>query len=201
MKPGQFITFIMPGIGGRSYSILELKKNIAVLVIKRWALEEGGRWGSIKLCDAEIWETFSYVGPAGHFLLQESIGNKLFLATWTGLVPLYNQIIAGLANNPQEKKFQLVFWVRFLKDLYYLERFKNLKERYPDTFYYHLFVSREEANGIIHQGYVTDYITKHSCSQFEEYYICGAPSMIESCQIKLESFWIETQKIFFEKYN
>lgn len=55
MLPGQFITFIIKGIGGRSYSILELiDTKIAVLVIKKWELEAGGRGGSMKLCDAEL---------------------------------------------------------------------------------------------------------------------------------------------------
>ncbi len=37
--PGQFITFILPGIGGRAYSILEQNNESIILVIKRWSLE------------------------------------------------------------------------------------------------------------------------------------------------------------------
>jgi NAD(P)H-flavin reductase len=43
MLPGQFITFIIAGIGGRSYSILEIKEDIAVLIIKKWEATDGGR--------------------------------------------------------------------------------------------------------------------------------------------------------------
>jgi Na+-transporting NADH:ubiquinone oxidoreductase subunit NqrF len=36
-----------------------------------------------------------------------------------------------------------------MQDLFYLEQFKELKQQYPDTFYYHLVVSRDEAEGMI----------------------------------------------------
>jgi len=200
MLPGQFITFIMKGIWGRSYSILELLwGNIAVLVIKKWGLVAGWRGGSIRLCDAELWEVFQYAWPAGHFLLSEWVKNRLFLWTWTWLVPLYNQILEGLARN-WEEKYQLVFGTRYIKDLYYIDRFEALKKRYPQRFYYHLVVSRDESEGIIHSWYVTDFLSKNVVSQYGEYYLCGAPSMIESCQQKLTELWVWEDDIFFEKY-
>jgi ferredoxin-NADP reductase len=96
MLPGQFITFILPWIWGRSYSILELRGDIAVLIIKKWGKEDWGRGWSIAFCDAKVWDEFKAVWPAGHFTLQENTKNKLFLWTGTWLVPLYNQIIEGL---------------------------------------------------------------------------------------------------------
>jgi NAD(P)H-flavin reductase len=40
MLPGQFVTFILPQIGGRSYSILEILNNrIIILIIKKWDME------------------------------------------------------------------------------------------------------------------------------------------------------------------
>lgn len=200
MLPGQFITFIMKGIGGRSYSILELLwGKIAVLVIKKWGLEVGWQGGSMKLCDAELWEVFQFVGPAGHFTLSEGVKNRLFLWTWTGLVPLYNQILEWLAREGNEK-YQLVFWARHIWDLYYLDRFETLKKLYPQRFYYHLVVSRDESIGMIHKGYVTDFLSKNVTSGYWEYYLCGAPAMIESCQKKLSELWVHEEDIFFEKY-
>lgn len=201
MLPGQFITFIMKGIGGRSYSILELiDDKIAVLVIKKWELSDGGRGGSIKLCDAELWEVFQFVGPAGHFTLSEGMKNRLFLGTGTGLVPLYNQILEWLKRETDEK-YQLVFGTRFMEDLYYIDRFEALKEKYPNRFYFHLVVSREDWEWIINKGYVTDFLSSKVVSQYDEYYICGAPAMIESCLQKLSNLWVSDKQIFFEKYS
>lgn len=196
---GQFLTFILPHIGGRAYSILEYSHGKIVLVIKRWSSDMGGRWGSMMLCDAAVWTSFRCVGPAGHFVLGHQDTSRLFLATGTGLVPLYSQIVSGLSQTGSYK-YQLVFWVRTKQDLYYVEKFEALKRQFPDTFYYHLVVSRDIWNSMIHQGYVTDFITEKSVQSFEEYYICGAPNMIESCQDRLSQFGISPEKVFFEKY-
>ncbi|MDA9128929.1 FAD-binding oxidoreductase [Candidatus Gracilibacteria bacterium] len=199
MKPGQFLTFILPGVGGRSYSVLELRGNIAILIIKKWPRETGGRGGSIILCDADIGDEYQCVGPAGHFLLQDNTENKLFIGTGTGLVPLYNQILEGLKKNTGEK-YQLVFGVRYLKDMFYQKEFEALKKQYPDTFYYHLVVSRDQGEGMIKKGYVTDFLSKNVADQYGEYYLCGAPAMIESCQEKLLDLGVDTKNVYFEKY-
>ena len=199
MKAGQFLTFILPWVWGRSYSILQLAWKNAVLIIKKWETKDGGRWWSIMLCDAEILDEFKTVGPVWHFVLQENPWNKLFLGTGTGLVPLYSQILEWLEKKSWDK-YQLVFWVRYMSDMFYLWKFEKLKEQYPDTFYYHLVVSRDEPHDIIHRWYVTDFLSEKVVSDYTDYYICGAPAMIEGCQSKLEELWVSEENIYFEKY-
>lgn len=88
-----------------------------------------------------------------------------------------------------------------MQDLFYLEQFKELKQQYPDTFYYHLVVSRDEAEGMIQKWYVTDFLTENTVKQYQEYYLCGAPAMIEWCQEKLKTLWVPEEQVFFEKYS
>jgi len=199
MKAGQFFTFILPWVGGRSYSALDLVWDIAILIIKRWPLDGWGRGGSIMLCDAKVWDEFKAVWPAGHFVLQENDDNKLFLGTGTGLVPLYNQILDWLRKNTSEK-YQLVFWVRHLSDMFYEEEFSQLKQQYPDRFYYHLVTSRDEWEWMIKKWYVTDFLSEKVVWDYKEFYICGAPAMIEWCQDRLSELWVWEEKIYFEKY-
>jgi len=199
MKAGQFFTFILPEVWGRSYSALDMRDDILVLIIKRWAKDVWGRWGSIILCDAEVWDEFKAVWPAGHFVLTENTDNKLFLGTWTWLVPLYNMILDGLKRNTWEK-YQLVFGVRHMSDMFYFEEFSALKEQYPDNFYYHLMVSRDAWEWMIKKWYVTDFLSEKVTSEYAEFYICGAPAMIEWCQNKLSELWVSEDKIYFEKY-
>jgi len=200
MKAGQFFTFILPGIWWRAYSTLDIIGTTAIFIIKRWGVASGWRWGSVLLCDAQIWDEFKLVWPAGHFVLQDNNENKLFLWTGTGLVPLYNMILSWLAKNTWEK-YQLVFWVRNMSDMFYTDEFAKLKEKYPDTFYYHLVVSREQWEGMIKKGYVTDFLSSKVVDDYSEFYICWAPAMIEWCQEKLWELWVENEKIFFEKYS
>ncbi|MCD5375428.1 FAD-dependent oxidoreductase [Candidatus Gracilibacteria bacterium] len=200
MLPGQFVTFILTGIGGRSYSILEIIDDIAILIIKKWEQSDGGRGGSIALCDASVGDEFKVVGPSGHFVLQDNSDNKLFLGTGTGLVPLYNQILEGLKKDSREK-YQLVFGVRHMNDMFYTDKFEALKLQYPDRFFYHLLTSRDEENGIIGKGYVTDFLSESVVDKYSEYYICGAPAMIEGCQKRLTELGVLEEKVYFEKYS
>ena len=200
MIPGQFITFILPGIGGRAYSIVQLHEKNIILIIKRWKKEDGGRGGSILLCDALVGDTFKAVWPAGHFTLKDTAESKMFLGTWTGLVPLWNMIQASL-KKPDTQKIFLVFGVRFKKDFYYIEKFQALKNAYPQHFDYNLYVSREEWDGEIYAGYVTDALSENTIQTYKEFYICGAPGMIESCEEKLLQLGVKKEAIFFEKYS
>lgn len=200
MLPGQFFTFILPGIGWRAYSALDIIDNTLILIIKRWSEADGGRGWSRALCDASIWEVFKLVGPAWHFVLQENTENKLFLWTGTWLVPLYNMILAWLAKKSWEK-YQLVFWVRYISDMFYIDEFAKLKQQYPEKFYYHLVVSRSEWEGMIKKWYVTDFLSQKVVQDYGEFYICWAPDMIEWCQLRLGELWVDNEKIYFEKYS
>lgn len=200
MLAGQFFTFILPWVWGRAYSALDIKDDTVILIIKKWAESDGGRGWSVILCDANLWDKFKLVWPAGHFVLQENADNKLFLWTGTWLVPLYNMILVWLAKNTGEK-YQLVFWVRNMSDMFYLKEFAKLKEQYPDRFYYHLVVSRDEWEWMIKKWYVTDFLSPKVVSEYGEFYICWAPAMIEWCQSTLEKLWVENEKIYFEKYS
>ena len=197
MKPGQFITFILPEIWWRAYSILEKNWNIIKLIIKRVKKENWWRWWSIFLCDAKVWETFNWVGPAGHFVLKEEDNNKLFVWTWTGLVPLYNQIISWL-ERWDKSEYTLIFWVRTKKDIFYKENFEKLSKKYSN-FKYNIFLSREELEWT-NKGYVTDFLTEDNLENINEVYICWAPAMVDSSIKILENSKIEKENIYFEKF-
>ena len=193
-KPGQFITFLLPKIWWRAYSILENNKNNIKLIIKRL---ENWRWWSKFICDSEIWDILNWVWPAGHFILQENHKNKLFLWTWTWFVPLYNQIISSIQKK-LDIKLKLIFWVRNFSDLFYIKELENLKKE-NKNFDFELFLSREKIDWI-NLGYITDFLVKENTENFEEFYICWMPDMIDSSIEKLKYLWILDENIFIEKY-
>ena len=196
LKPGQFITFILPWIWWRAYSILEQSWNISKLIIKRVNIENWWRWGSIFLCDAKIWDKFKWVWPAGHFILKEEDNNKLFIWTGTWLVPLYNQIVVWL-ERWDKSKYILIFWIRTEKDIFYKENFEKISKKYSN-FKYHIYLSREEVKWT-KKGYVTNFLEEKNIN-FKEFYICWAPAMVNSSIEKLEVLWVNKESILFEKY-
>ena len=208
MKPWQFITFIIEKIWGRAYSILELKWDKIVLIIKKRELNEWGRWWSKMICELKIWDKLRWVWPAWHFILMENSNNKLFIWTGTGFVPLYNMIVSALENE-SKYKIQFIFWVREQVDIFYLKELQKLKSKNLN-FDYEIFISRvkdlhqfelENPDNKINSWYTTNYLTKNNIENFYEVYICWAPTMIESTIEKLVRLWYkENENIFYEKY-
>jgi len=197
MKPGQFITFILDNIWGRAYSILESKWNTISFIIKKREADNGWRWWSAYICDLKVWDIIKWVWPAGHFTLKENSKNKLFIWTWTWLVPLYNQILWSIEQK-QECKLTLVFWVRTLKDTFYIEKFEEIQKKYPN-FDFTILLSKEKSE-LYQKWYVTDFLSLENIESFEEYYICWAPAMIDSTVEKLKKLWVDEENIFLERY-
>ncbi len=205
--PGQFITFLLPKLGWRAYSILKQEWNKTTLIIKKWEIEDWWRWWSKYICEREIWEILNWVGPSGHFNLKENNNNKLFIWTWTGFVPLYNMITAALEKNLNTKIF-FTFWIRTRENIFYLDELKKLKKKY-NNFDFAIYISREKdildfelehIDTRIYSWYTTNYLTPYNLKYFQEVYICGAPSMISSTIEKLEKLNFPKENIFFEKY-
>jgi len=194
---GQFITFILPSIWWRAYSILKTEWNEVTLIIKSRSTSNWGRGWSEYICNREIWEELKWTNPAGKFLLQNNNKNKLFIWTWTWFVPLYNQIIHSLEQN-QNCNLELLFWARTLNDLFYLTELEKIKQD-NNNFDYKVYLSREE-NTQHNIGYVTDYLSKENIKKYVEFYICWIPALIDSSLEILERNSISNDNILTEKY-
>lgn len=195
-KNWQFITFLI-NVWWRAYSILKNDWKNITLIIKKWLESEWWRWWSKFLCELNIWEKIKWVGPAGHFVLQNNNKNKLFIWTWTGFVPLYNQIIGGIQDNP-DTKFKIIFGSRKSSDLFYLDELTELKQKY-NNFDYEIYTSSEK-NIEYNHWYVTDFLKNEEIKNFEEFYICWIPVMIDSAKQSLIDLWFEENNIHTEKY-
>ncbi len=207
MLPWQFITFLIDWLWWRAYSILKIKSDKIILIIKKREISQWWRWWSKLICELKIWDKLKWVWPAGHFLLNENNNNKLFIWTWTWFVPLYNMIESLLENN-NKNKIELIFWIREEDDVFYLNELQNLKKKYSN-FWFHLYISRVKdlhqfkLNNpwiIINSWYTTNFLTKQNIKDFSETYICWAPNMIESSIEKLKKLDFDEKNIYFEKY-
>ncbi len=196
--PWQFITFLLPKIWGRAYSLAWVNDGDITLIVKRWDVDAWWRWGSMMLCDAELWDTFSCVGPAGTFTLTDNDKARCFIATGTWLPPLYYQINHALARW-DTAKHHLVFWVRHDRDVFYTQHLISLTKQYPN-FSFDIFLS-QATHSQYTTWYVTEYLNAETTQLFHEYYICGSPSMIESAQNILHQHNVDTSSIFVEAYD
>lgn len=193
-KPGQFMTFMLPKTKfGRAYSICETKWDKYIFIIKR---VENWRWWSIEITDLEIAWELKAVWPSWHFILKENNKAKMFLATWVWLAPLYNQLKA-IADLWLHYKTKLIFWLREKADLFYTEKFEELKKQID--FDYEIYFSKEEVEWY-KKWHITEYLNKENINWFEEFYICWSPYMMDDAIEKLQNLNIEKENIHSEKF-
>lgn len=191
--PGQFTTFLLPSTWfARAYSILNQEWNKFEYIIRRL---ENGRWWSKEICDKEVWTILKWVWSVWKFLLKDTFENKLFICTWTWLVPFYFQIKTLFENN-FSWNYKLIIWNRKEEDLYYLDEFSKFKS---EKFDYEVYLSQEE-NEKYNKWRVGDFIMQENVSKFKEFYICWNPLMIDEVILRLKEFWVEDDNIITEKY-
>ena len=191
--PWQFITFMLPKTRfARAYSILKQDWENFYFIIKRL---ENWRWWSKEICDIDVWTVLKWTLPIWHFLVQENSKNKLFIWTWTWLVPLYFQIKYLLENNFRWK-YKLILWNREERDLYYIDELNSLK---CDNFDFEIYLSQENNNNFKYWR-VWAFLTEENIKKFDEFYICWNPYMIDDAVSKLISLWVDKELIFMEKY-
>lgn len=182
---GQFITFAFTDTNGdfnRSYSIANKIGTEYMFLIK---LKKDGRaWMAFKTM--KVGGDLKFTTIAGNFQLLNTPNPKVFIATWTGLAPIYSMLL----NTPGEVSKKLYFWVANLKDMFYQEKFKQFQNLEVK-----LYLSREEVE------WYHFWRMNFENETFEpntEFYICGNPWVVEWAKKSLNSKWFT--QVFSEEF-
>lgn len=182
---GQFMSFIWNDDGWefiRSYSIAKQEENRFTFLIK---LTELGRWARL-LEKIESNANIRISGIFGNFLLQNTANPKVFIATGTGLAPIYNMIY----SLPIEMKKVLYFSVATESELFYVEELRKIPE-----LELHIHVTRENIEWF-ESGRVDATLIEGDIET--EWYLCGNPKMVSETQGKLKKRGFE--KIYSEEF-
>jgi CDP-4-dehydro-6-deoxyglucose reductase, E3 len=142
---------------------------------------------------------FNFIGPTGKFLFLGEKEKVLFVATGTGVAP-FRSMIESLLSSGSEKEIELLFGVRHIKDLFYVDLFEKLVEEHPN-FKVRFTLSRPEDEsweGL--RGRVTEHLDDTDV-QNTEVYICGLKDMIEQVIDILEKAGMPREQIHEEKYD
>ena len=195
-KPGQYVSFLWNDTGWvfiRSYSIVSHIGNRITFTIK---LKDGGR-GATLLRNIWVGENILIRWIFGHFLLQDTLSPKVFLATGTGLAPIYNMLQYLEmdsrflhAQEWQKMKISLYFSVGNESELFYVEKLRAL-----ENIDLHIHITRESVEGFGAWRVDVDSI---KASWETEWYLCGNPHMVTEAREKLEKRWF--QNIYTEEF-
>jgi ferredoxin--NADP+ reductase len=160
---GQFVILGIPGeTVKREYSIYSGESEPFLEVLIR-EVPDGNL--SSRLVSLPIGSQLIVDGPAGDFLLPESIVSKkfLFVASGTGVSPFHSFI-----KTYSEINYDLLIGLRQNQDLPLCSGFNKSN--------YLTCMSRENS-GDFH-GYVTDYLKQNPAKGYDAIYICGNGNMV-----------------------
>ncbi len=168
----------------RAYSIAEYRivDQGCQITMAIKLLEWSKSWWYLK--QKKQGDELEVVGIFWHFFLQETDNPKVFIGTWTGLVPLI-----AMANETNVQK-ELYFSVSHKSDLFYVDRIKNIANLSS-----HIHVSREEVEGC-EPGRID--VSAVSFPENTEFYLCWNPAVVTSFADILQSRGYT--HIYTEKY-
>ncbi|MBC7498736.1 rubredoxin [Candidatus Gracilibacteria bacterium] len=169
---GQFVSFVWDDEQGeftRQYSIAKQDGRKLTFLIKITELGRGSRILSTLSTGTEV----RINGIFGTFRLQESQNPKVFIATGTGLAPIYNMI----TSLPIASRGTLYFTAATATDLFYIDQLKSI-----EGLDLHIHITREEVPGCIFGRVDVDMIM---ASPDTEWYFCGNPRMVTEAVDKL----------------
>jgi ferredoxin-NADP reductase len=208
-EAGQFITLDLPiheqkNKRWRSYSIASHpnNSNIIELVI---VLLEGGLGTTYLFNKVVVGSVLSFRGPAGKFVLPETIDKNLFfICTGTGIAPFRSMLHFIKENNIVYKNLFLVFGCRTLNDCLYKDEMIDLGNQLPNFTYLPCFSREENLPNWAHKGYVHEaYITqlKKLAPNDANFYLCGWKNMVDDAKEKIIALGFDKKDIHLELYG
>ncbi len=203
-KAGQYIQVMIPSGNEtvyRSYSISSHPGNCKSLTLNI-KLEDKGI-GSTYLHKLKVDDSVKISGPYGDFLLTGSNRQAVFVAGGVGLAPI-NSILHQIFKDNINRKCIVYFKVKLEEEFYYLEQLARWKEEHSN-FSYKLIVSDiPETKSFSHgdRARITKILEEDFAQIAEsEFYLCGAPKMIDGIMEFFEKKEIPSERVFYDKFE
>ncbi len=212
---GQYMIFAVPQEGQplplkRLYSIASHPESTDSLDFLIEVVPGGV--GSNYICGLTEGSETSLQGPAGMFTLKDSARDVIFLATGTGVAPMYSMAnhlhTSGESLQTPDRTYHLLWGLKYHKDLYIAAELKALESSFS-AFSYSICLSREEeeltdpslAKGRVTVGLDAYLAQKQKQVQDFDYYICGGTQVVEGLRAHLEELGAPKEQVHFEKFS
>lgn len=206
-KPGQFILFDVPlvenptDVQTRAFSLAStpVERDLLFLIkitpngrMSRW-IEEVCQEGSQLVMK----------GPFGLFVLDEKTEkNYLFVATGTGIAPFRGHVKYLLEQKGDTRKMDLVFSMREIKDLFWIDEFRAIEQAFPNFKFHVSLTTKNSVDWHGHKGRVQEIIPQ-IVPDFGavNVYICGMPQMVADLKkMCIETWGLEKKDLHVEGY-
>lgn len=146
-------------------------------------------------------------GPFGHFFVQDSDKEAVFIGGGAGMAPLRAQILDLLELRHSKRRISFWYGARSRREMFYTEVFERLDREY-ENFSWHVALSapRETDDWTGHTGYIhkvvhDNFLAAHPEPENCEYYLCGPPLMVKAVLAMLDEFGVEPESIHFDDFG
>jgi Na+-transporting NADH:ubiquinone oxidoreductase subunit F len=146
-------------------------------------------------------------GPYGHFAVDPSERELVFIGGGAGMAPLRAQVLDLLETQATRRKISYWYGARSRRELYYADLFERLQDEF-ENFEWHPALSSPEKSdawegdtGFIHQVAFDHYLVRHSAPEACEYYLCGPPMMVQSVLAMLDELGVAEENIHYDDFG
>lgn len=164
---------------------------------------EGGK-GSGFLQSLEIGASVEILAPLGRFVASEGTESLLFVATGSGIVPIYSMINDLLINKQTKRQIRLHWGMRQETDLFWFDNLGRLSEEHSN-FVFDVVLSKPNSTWGLCSGHVQDCLQRDMGGGVLvagwEAYVCGNQQMVESVSQSLVALGIPKEKVKHEQFN
>ncbi len=191
-KAGQYVQLVIPPYEKikeetqRAYSISSVpsdKEHVELLI----RLVPGGIATTYVHKYMKEGDFVSVVGPFGDFYMRDTNADMICVAGGSGMAPIKSIILDMLEHGITDREVWYFFGARSLRDLYYVELFREIEEKWPK---FHFIPALSEPlpedkwEGEV--GLITNVLDKYLSEIInkenpKEGYLCGSPGMINAC--------------------
>jgi Na+-transporting NADH:ubiquinone oxidoreductase subunit F len=146
-------------------------------------------------------------GPYGEFHIRDTKREMMFIGGGAGMAPMRSHIFHLFKTEKTDRKVSFWYGGRSLRELFYIEDFKQIEEAFPN-FSFHIALSepKEEdhwngSKGFIHQVILENYLKNHPEPEEIEYYICGPPMMNDAVLKMLDNLGVPDEMILYDDFG
>lgn len=205
-EAGQYVSLKISEKGERrSYSIASTPDNTHGFNLLAEMVAGGA--GSGYLQNLNLGDTVEVIGPLGRFVVNEkndpNKSSRLFVATGSGIVPIWSMINDLLINKKILTPVRLHWGMKREEDLFWVDNLERLTAAHPN-FVYDIVLSRGSDNWELCRGHVQDCLGR-DFSNGEllnwEGYVCGSQEVVKDVCLRLEELEMEKESIHHEKFT
>jgi Na+-transporting NADH:ubiquinone oxidoreductase subunit F len=147
------------------------------------------------------------MGPFGHFFVEDTQREAVFLGGGAGMAPLRAQILDLLESRGSKRKISFWYGARSKRELFYADIFDELQAQY-ENFDWHVALSEPEPEdlwqgltGFIDKVVLDHYLEHHPAPEECEYYVCGPPLMVKAVLAMLDNLGVEAASIHYDDFG